>query len=72
MNRQEANRVILKQISAMVEAAPDLRFQQILINMSVNKTKMMGQVPNEFLMCEDLFHEESTKTLERITKGENA
>jgi hypothetical protein len=71
MNRQEANRVILKQISAMVEAAPDLRFHQILINMNVNKTKMIGQVPNEYLMCEDLFHEESVKTLERINKKDD-
>jgi hypothetical protein len=71
MNRQEANRIILSQISAMIEGAPDLRFHQILINMGINKTKMMGEPPNEFLMCEDLFHEESTKTLERLTK-ENA
>lgn len=69
MNRQEANRVILKKITEMVEAAPDLRFHQILINMDVNQTEMVGIAPNERMMCKDLFHEESTKTLERITKG---
>lgn len=69
MNRQEANRVILKKISEMVEGAPDLRFQQILINMGVNQTEMIGAAPNERMMCKDLFHEESVKTLERITKG---
>lgn len=66
MNRQDANRIILQQLSAMVEGAPDLRFQQILANMNITQTQMVGTVPNEVMMCKDLYHEESTKTLERI------
>jgi hypothetical protein len=68
MNRQEANRIILNQISVMIEANPDLRFQQILQIMNINKTKLIGELPNQELICEDLFYEESTKTLERITE----
>lgn len=66
MNRQDANRIILQQLSAMVEGAPDLSFQQILANMNITQTQMVGTVPNEVMMCKDLYHEESTKTLERI------
>jgi len=66
MTRQETNRLILKQILAMVEGAPDLRFQQILINMGINQTQLVGTMPNEIMMCKDLYHEESIKTLERI------
>ena len=68
MTRQETNRLILKQILAMVEGAPDLRFQQILINMGINQTQLVGTMPNEIMMCKDLYHEESIKTLERINK----
>jgi hypothetical protein len=68
MNRQEANRIILQQLSAMVEGAPDLRFQQILANMSITETQMVGAAPNEIMMCKDLFHEESVKTLEKMNK----
>ncbi len=68
MNRQEANKIILQQISAMVESAPDLRFHQILAAMDITQTTMVGVSPNEIMMCKDLFHEESVKTLERIFK----
>jgi hypothetical protein len=72
MNRQEANKIILKQISALVESSPDLRFQQILQIMNINKTKLIGELPNQQLICEDLFHEESTRTLERINNKQDA
>ena len=68
MNRQDANRIILKQVSDMIEGAPDLRFQQILINMGINQPQFIGNAPNEIMMCKDLYHEESIKTLERMNK----
>lgn len=71
MNRQEANRIILKQISDMVESQPDLRFQQILQIMNISRTKLVGELPNQHLIGEDLFNEESTKTLEIINNKQN-
>jgi hypothetical protein len=70
MNRQDANRKIVEEISKAVEKYPDLRFHQLLYNIDV-------QIPVPILdnnghqagmHFEDLHHEESTKTLERIAK----
>lgn len=71
MNRQEANRLILKQISAMVEGTPELRFHQILHNLNIEVTEQeydQSGLPTGKLYCKDLFHEESLKTLERMNK----
>jgi hypothetical protein len=79
MTRQEANKIILNQISAMVEGAPDLRFHQILFNIGINKREIVnvkegdvgGRImsfKNEKYMYQDLYNEESIKTLERISK----
>ena len=40
MDRQEANRLILKQIAAIVEGSTDLRFHQILFNMGINENEI--------------------------------
>ena len=74
MNRQEANRQILKRITEMVENQPDLRFNQILLNMGINKSvhpflDHNGNKDYTKQYCEDLFNEESIKTLERMNKG---
>lgn len=55
MNRLEANRQILRILSAFVEAYPRQRFNQLLQN-----TKVV--VPN----LVDQFYEESTETLSRM------
>lgn len=75
MNRQEANRQIVKRITEMVENQPDLRFHQILHTLSINKNAYPFKLQNgnpdyEKQYCEDLFNEESVKTLERIN-GKN-
>ncbi len=67
MNRQEANRLILQQISNMIEGAPDLRFHQILVNMDINQTELVGEMPNQKMIGKDLYNEESVTTLKRIT-----
>ena len=67
MNRQEANRLILQQISNMIEGAPDLRFHQILANMDINQTELVGEMPNQKMIGKDLYNEESVTTLKRIT-----
>lgn len=77
MNRQEANRQILKRITDMVENQPDMRFQQILFSVGVSKNAYPFNLPDgkpdyEKQYCEDLFGEESVKTLERINGNENA
>lgn len=74
MNRQEANRQILKRVTEMVENNPDMRFQQILFSAGINKNIYPFKLPDgnpdyEKQYCEDLFQEESVKTLERMNKG---
>ena len=51
--RKAANRVILFIIDNIIELCPDLRFNQLLLNIGATKP-------------EDLFYEESKATLERI------
>ena len=69
MTRQEANRIILAKIAKEIEQSPDLRFHQILINMNINVTHAdfdENGRPNGFIYCDDLYAEESSKTLERM------
>lgn len=68
--RQEANREILRAISAQVEAHPELRFHQILQNMNISQTQMIGEAPNEEMVGKDQFYEESVDTLKRVNGQE--
>lgn len=75
MNRQEANKQILKRITEMVENQPDMRFNQILFSLGINKNAYPFKLSNgkpdyEKQYCEDLFGEESVKTLKRMN-GDN-
>jgi hypothetical protein len=70
MNRQEANRKIVEELSKAIEKYPDLRFHQLLYNMDVQVS-----VPTvdknghpDGMHFKDLHHEESAKTLERMSK----
>lgn len=65
MNRQEANREILKLLADMVEQYPDLRFGQILVNVDAVKLKPDTQFGVGYVMV-DPFHEEPTETLSRM------
>ena len=55
--RETANRVILLIIGIIIEVYPDLRFNQLLLNIGATKP-------------EDLFYEESKATLERVLQDE--
>ena len=70
INRLEANRLILEEISSQIESYPDLRFQQILQNISItelDKKVQIGKFQNEVeYYSTDKFHEESVTTLKRI------
>ena len=71
MDRQEVNKLILKEISEVVEKYPDLRFHQILqiINIVELDNPVYGGVGGQEVLeqlSKDKFYEESVKTLERI------
>lgn len=53
MDRQEANRRIIKRLKEMVEKYPTMRFHQLLINVNIE------DYPYE----KDKFYEESASTL---------
>ena len=70
MSRQEANRKIVEELSKAVEKYPSLRFHQLLYNMDIQvavprKNDNGEQIGMYF---EDLHHEESDKTFERMAK----
>lgn len=62
--RQESNRVLVQLISNVIEAHPELRFHQILHALDV-----VVPVEPGVLLMKDLFHEESVKTLDRVSKA---
>jgi hypothetical protein len=64
MTRQEQNRKILKMLEGYVETYPDMRFQQILYAFGV--TESMFDSKTRESVIEDLYHEESDVTLERM------
>ena len=70
MNRQEANRKIVNELSKAIEKYPDLRFHQLLYNMDVQVSvpKLDENGHQSGMYFEDLHHEESKKTLERMSK----
>jgi hypothetical protein len=69
-NRQEKNKLILAEISAQIEAYPDLRFQQILQNLNItelDKDVQTGKYPHDIeRFSSDKFYEESDKTLGKV------
>lgn len=70
MNRQEANRKIVEELSKAVEKYPELRFHQILFNMDVNVPVPILDENGvmEGMHFKDLYNEESSKTLDRMAK----
>jgi hypothetical protein len=69
MTRQEANREILRVLAQEIEKFPDGRFHQILQNLNIIETEVefdRDGKPTGQLRIIDQYHEESTKTLERI------
>lgn len=73
MNRQEANKQIVKRITDMVENQPDMRFHQILNSLGINEMdypkKPDGTKDHENGFYKDFFYEESVETLKRMDKG---
>ena len=70
MSRQEFNRKIVAELSKAIEKYPDLRFHQLLYNMDVQiPVPILDKNGHQTGMhFEDLHHEESEKTLERMSK----
>ena len=66
--RQESNRVLVQLITDMVEKYPDLRFHQILhsLDIVIPRENMTGDHEDGM---QDLFYEESVKTLDRVSKA---
>lgn len=73
MNRQEINRIIIKEISDYNERYNDLRFHQILANLDISQIKpeIINGVETGEMLGIDLFNEESSKTLKRIENLNN-
>lgn len=71
MSRQDSNRKIIAELSKAIEKYPDLRFHQLLYNMDVQvPVPILDENKHQIGMhFQDLHHEESLKTLERITKN---
>ena len=71
--RQNKNRQILAEISAQIEAYPDLRFQQILQNLNIvelDKEFQVGVHEHDVeRYSSDKFYEESVVTLEKVKES---
>lgn len=66
--RQQANREIIKLITSLVETYPDLRFWQILHNLSIVEREVVQSLSipgDQGIVVKDGVHEESTVTLAR-------
>ena len=69
MDRQKLNREIIEQIVKYNEEYPFMRFQQILANLNISVCRPEFEPdgrPTGKMICEDLYHEEPSKTLERM------
>lgn len=64
MTRLEANRLILNELSNLIEAQPDLRFIQALSGLDI--IEILYDSDWKCIGYKDTFHEESEKTLKRI------
>lgn len=72
-NRQQSNRNILAEISAQVEAYPDLRFHQILQTLGIvelDSEIQTGKFEHETTRySSDKFYEESEETYKRVKES---
>jgi hypothetical protein len=64
--RQKYNRLILEEISKMVEKYPDMRFNQLLYSMRINEI-LENESRNEIIVI-DKFNEESSKTYQTLNR----
>jgi len=65
MNRQEANRKILKELEKNIEKYPDQRFTQLLFNMNIVEH---GKGSPEGYYWRDTYNKESEETLRDLRK----
>jgi hypothetical protein len=71
-NRQKANSELVKKLSELVIAYPDLRFGQILVNFGFIK-QIVDHYDCSIVLTEDPFNEESIDTLKRVKEyGRNS
>jgi len=65
-DRLKYNRLILEEISKMIEKYPGVRFNQLLYSMRINEILENGS-RNEIIVI-DKFNEESSKTYETLNR----
>lgn len=66
MSRLNANRQIVQTLTALVEAFPDMRFHQLLVNADVIKTDPHSEGPPT---VRNEYHVESTEILSRMLQS---
>lgn len=70
-NRQTANSKLVKKLSELVIAYPDLRFGQILVNFGFIE-QIVDHYDSNIISTKDPFNEESVDTLNRVNNGRNS
>lgn len=70
-NRQKANFELIRKLSELVIAYPDLRFGQILVSFGFIE-QIVDHYDDNIVLTEDPFNEESVDTLKRVKNGRNS
>lgn len=70
-NRQKANFELVRKLSELVVAYPDLRFGQILVNFGFIE-QIVDHYDCSIVLTEDPFYEESIDTLNRVNNGRDS
>ena len=71
-NRQKANFELVRKLSELVIAYPDLRFGQILVDFGFIEQIVNHYDSNSIISTIDPFNEESVDTLNRVNNGKNS
>lgn len=70
-NRQKANFELVRKLSELVVAYPDLRFGQILVNFGFIE-QIVDHYDSNIILTKDPFNEESIDTLNRVNNGRDS
>lgn len=70
-NRQKANFELVRKLSELIIAYPDLRFGQILVNFGFIE-QIVDRYDSNIIITKDPFNEESVDTLNRVNNGRDS
>lgn len=70
-NRQKTNFELVRKLSELVIAYPDLRFGQILVNFGFIE-QIVDHYDSNIILTKDPFNEESVDTLNRVNNGRDS